>query len=432
MTSTDVWSCTGWSRALRASRAPYLVALVVGVTVSSYAQYLWQYVWTEMPLIKAQTPGIYVGAIGVLVTFIVWLFAPSRRCLGLQPRLFVGVLGTLWLIVMLLAVTHDDAFNHLVWLYPVVLLMLALKWPTAHEALQALVVLGWMLTAILVLTRLLELLGWIPMATVSAGMIAYERDNYWLPLAGWLGPEGRWPGPMGHNANTGNIAAYLIVFAVALKRRYATPTFVTVGVLTLLLTMSRGSFVAALVGLGVVLMLGDFPWTRRFTWRQRTVGVSIVGVLTFTGALLVTPNLTGRTDAYWPMFLDLWRASPWVGVGETGIEAGPEFIHDSNGHNIVIDMLARYGLAATIPLVVALAVALWLAIRSAARAAIIPLGVVTVFLVIGITEADIAWNAISIPWLFLVLATVLAVGVVDARPRVASGGPGSTEPAQGQ
>jgi O-antigen ligase len=362
-----------------------------------------------MPVIKAQTPGIYLEFLGAVISLLLWLFAPARRATGVLLNVFFTALALLWLVVMVLSMVHGDAYTHGVWTYPVIVGMLWLKLPTRDEALDGLVLSGWILASILFFTRVLELLGLIPMATVSADMTAFERENYWLPLSGWLGPEGRWPGPMGHNANTGNAAAYLIVLGVALKRRYAT-VFVLVGVFALLLAMSRGSMLAVAVGVAIVLLLGDYPWTRRFSRRSLITAVLLTCLTVFALAFVVSPNLTGRTTGYWPMFLDLWRSSPWTGVGISGVAAGPEFIRDSNGHNLIIDVLAKYGLISILPLAAVLITPVILSIRAAARMDVVPMGLVATFMVIGVTEADFPWTGPSLPWLLLVLASVMAAG----------------------
>ena len=400
---------TALSLRLRSSRRPYLYALVITIIGSAFAQYLWQYVWPSMPVIKAQTPGIYLEFLGAVISLLLWLFAPARRATGVLLNVFFTALALLWLVVMVLSMVHGDAYTHGVWTYPVIVGMLWLKLPTRDEALDGLVLSGWILASILFFTRVLELLGLIPMATVSADMTAFERENYWLPLSGWLGPEGRWPGPMGHNANTGNAAAYLIVLGVALKRRYAT-VFVLVGVFALLLAMSRGSMLAVAVGVAIVLLLGDYPWTRRFSRRSLITAVLLTCLTVFALAFVVSPNLTGRTTGYWPMFLDLWRSSPWTGVGISGVAAGPEFIRDSNGHNLIIDVLAKYGLISILPLAAVLITPVILSIRAAARMDVVPMGLVATFMVIGVTEADFPWTGPSLPWLLLVLASVMAAG----------------------
>jgi hypothetical protein len=351
---------------------------------------------------------------GVLVSLGLWIPAPKRRARGPWLAVLFSALAILWVFVMVLSMTHGDAYTHGVWTYPVILAMLWWKFPSREEGIGAIVLSAWLLATILVFTRLLELLRVIPMATVSEGMTRYEQQHYWLPLSGWLGPDGRWPGPMGHNANTGNMGAYLIVVGVALRRKYAL-VFVAVGVVTLLLTGSKGSMVAASVGVVVAVLLGDYAWTRRFSRTWLLVGTLIAGTLVFGLAFLSSPNLTGRTTGYWPDFLDLWRTSPVTGVGLTGIAQGPELIRDSNGHNLIIDVLAKYGLLTVVPLAASLAAGLGLTIRAALRFEVVPLSIMSTFLVIGITEADFSWAAPSTPWLFFMLATITAAGV--QRPR---------------
>jgi hypothetical protein len=397
---------------LRTSAKPFLFLSAATVVLSAFAQYIWQYVWTSMPLLKAQPPGVYVTLIGTGLSFAAWLIYQGTRDRNRLLTLMFGALVAAWGIHLALSIVHSDNFNHGVWAYILLILMLWFKTPRLEDFVAALVLVGWLISAILVATRLLELLGVIPMATVSARLVGFEKANYWLPLSGWLGPEGRWPGPFGHNAMTGNIAAYLIVLGVALRSRSGL-VFSVVGVTTLLLTSSRSSFVATAIGVTLVVLLGDYRWTRRFDRRVLVGGVLAVCALAVTAALWASPNLTGRTT-YWPAFIRLWETSPWIGVGVTGKEAGERLIAQTNGHNLAIDSLAKYGVLGLIPVLAVLIVVAYICLRAATRGYVLPLGIAATFFVIGLSESDYGWIVASIPWLLLVLAALAAVRYLES------------------
>jgi O-antigen ligase len=376
------------------------------IILANLAQYLWVNVWPSIPLIKAQSPGIYVLLFGMAAAVCLWILAPLNSTRSGPLAVFVGALLVTWLLIMAVSIIHVDRLDHSVWTYAPILIMLWFKMPSASDLTAVLVLAAWLLTGILIATRLLEMVGAIPMLYVAPELIAYEKSQYWLPLSGWLGPEGRWPGPMGHNAMTGNIGAYLLVIGVALRSRSGA-VFAAVGVLTLLLTSSRGSLVAAAIGVAVVVLLGSYRWNRRMDRRWLIAGALGVGVIALTTSVIASPNLTGR-GTYWAGFIELWQTSPWIGVGLTGKAAGDPAIAGTNAHNLVLDTLAKYGVISAIPLVVALAASAYLGIRAVARKFILPLGVIVTFLVIGLTESDIGWIGPSTPWLLLVLATFLA------------------------
>lgn len=404
----------------RSSSRPYLFTIAATIVLAGYSQYLWVNVWPSIPLIKAQPPGIYVALIGIAVAVIMWLLAPMHPARSRALTTFVGGLLLTWLLVLAISMVHGDNFGHSVWTYAPILIMLWLKSPAASDVTAGLVVTAWLLTGILVLTRVLEMVGAIPMLYVSPDLVQFEKENYWLPLSGWLGPEGRWPGPMGHNAMTGNIGAYLLVIGIALRSK-AGAVFAVVGVLTLLLTSSRGSLVGAAIGAAIVVLLGDYRWNRRFTRAWLIAGALGISLTAVVMAVIASPNLTGR-DTYWAAFIPLWRTSPWIGVGVSSSSTWDPAIDGTNAHNLMLDVLVKYGVISLIPLLVALAASVYLSIRAANRLLILPLGIVATFLVMGLAESDHGWLDPSVPWLLLVLATFLAaawprpVTVLEAEP----------------
>ena len=384
----------------------YLSALSFVIVFAGYSQYLWQYNYQGLPLLKAQPPGVSLLLIGVASVFIFWLFTPWNISADRWLKIVVSLMLLTWAFVLVTSVVHEDLFTHGVWTYAPILLMLLLKSPTQDQTRFAIMLIGWLLVFVLVLTRLLEITGVIDIAFISQGMIDYEQQHYWLPFAGWLGPEYRWPGPMGHNAMTGAMGVYLLVIGVAIRRKTGM-VFVIVGILTLLLTSSRVSFVAAAIGLGIVLLLGVKPMSRKVSWRVRGLTVGVIAAVAASFALIVSPNLTGRTS-YWPAFIDLWMESPWIGVGKSGRALGDPTISDTNAHNIFLDTLALYGIVPLLTMTAALLLLVLMSVRAAKLGQVLPLAIVTVFLVVGLTQADHGWIEPSEPWWLLVLAAFMS------------------------
>jgi len=389
----------------------YLGALSFTIIFAAYAQYLWQYNFQDLPLLKDQPPGISVQLIGFLSAVILWIFAPWNVNMSKRLLSFVSLLIMTWLVVLLTSILHGDIFPHSVWTYAPILILLVLKSPSLDQCRFAFVFTGWLLVVILTATRLFEMLGIIDIAPIGEFLVDYEPQHYWLPLSGSLGPEYWWPGPMGHNAMTGVMGAYLVVMGASL-RKFSGLVFVVVGGLTLLLTSSRVSFVAAVIGLAIVLLLGNNGLSIKVQWQIRALIVGVIAIIAALAALIASPNLTGRTS-YWPAFYDLWLESPWIGVGNSGKVLADPLISQTNAHNIFLDVLTMYGVIPLLTMSAALLLVFLASAKAARSNRILPLAVVTVFLVVGLTQSDHGWIVPSEPWWLLVLAAFMASQVVN-------------------
>lgn len=404
--------------ALRGSARPYLITIVLALVVGGYVEYLRHYLGVGIPLVFGQAPDIYLTAAGVALAAAMWLLYRGNRTR--QPLLvaFLALLVLTWLVNWALSRVHGDAFTYAVLLYVPVVLALWWKTPSREDLVAAFSWLGWSLVVVLVGTRVLEMLGVLPTIDVGEDILGFEVSNYWLPLSGTLGPDlGRWHGPFGHAGRTGAAAAFLLVLAFGLRGR-SRWVFGTVAVLVLLLTASRGSMIAAAAGVLAILLFGDNALTRRVPRRWLLIGLGGVAVVGLAGVLLRNPNLTGRTT-YWSVALDVWSTSPVIGVGNSGMQSSELAMAGTNAHNVVFDAMVKFGLVGTALVVAILALAVILAIRAVPAAVALPLGVVTTYLVIGMSEADTEWMRMTLPWLWLVLATVLAGRVVEERSRSA-------------
>jgi hypothetical protein len=409
--------------ALRTSARPYLCALVLAVVLGEFVQYLWKYVWPTIPVLFGQAPEVYVTAFGTAIAGFLWLLYRGRPTRQRWLVAFLALLVAMWFVSWLFSRLHGDAVTYAVILYPAAVIGLLWKTPSAADVLASLRFLGWLLVVILVGTRTLEMAGLIPMVDVGPDILGYEVANYWLPLSGSIGPEGRWPGPMGHNAMTGNAAAMLVVLAVGMRGR-SRWVFGAVGVLVLLMTASRGSTIGAAAGVLALVLFGDNALTRRVPRRWLLVGLGGLAALALAAVLVRNPNLTGRTT-YWTIAIDVWRTSPITGVGQSGITNSDLYIAGNNAHNLLIDALVKYGLVGFALVAGILVAAIVLAFRAARQSLVLPLGITAAYVVIGMAEADQQWILMSLPWLWLALSTVLAGQWLDGRsaqaPALSSG-----------
>ena len=393
--------------ALRNSARPYLFAVIAAVVFSKFLQYLWQYVFPEIPLIYGQAPGIYVKAILIVLAALLWLTYRGHRVRDPWLTAFLAILVFGWLTLMPIALMHNDGTTYDMFLYVPVLIAFWLKPPSALDLTAAFIFLGWLVVSVLVATRAAEILELIPMVDVGPEILTFEIENYWLPLAGMIGPEGRWPGPMGHNAMTGNAAAMLVILAVAVRSK-SRWIFGIVGTLALLMTASRGSQLGALVGIAVVLVLGTNPLTRRVSRKVLLSALAGVIISLFAAAIIHNPSLTGRTG-YWSLALDAWQSSPLIGVGLSGFGGNSELaIAGTNAHNLIFDAIVKYGLAGAAFITAILACSAWITYRSTRIQIILPLGIFAAYLTIGLAESDQGWLGISLQWLWLTLAVLLA------------------------
>jgi hypothetical protein len=396
----------GWKKGI-AAQIPYPAVLAVGFAFAVYGQYTWQYFTPSLPTVRTHSPGVWIAGLAFVIAGLIWLLAPWRRPQGRWIEAFLAVTLAGWLVRVGLAAFHGDAFDLTVWLYPLLVIMLWTKFPDVGALRSSLLGLGWAGSLLLVWTRVSEISGVVPMAPVAPDLVDFEIRNYWLPLSGFLGPEGRWPGPMGGTAFTGALGALLLVLAIALKCK-SSWVFGSIGFLALLLTSSRGAIAGAGVGIAVAVLFGQSRLVGNWSFRKRGA-VAFVGALAVM-ALVVQRNftLTGRTS-FWFDFLELWRDSPIFGVGQSGYLDGPESTAVSGtAHSFYIDELARNGLLGFVFLVLGFAIAFLLAVNAARVKASGPLALILTLFVIGLVNTPFGWLSPSFLWLYYFLGVLWA------------------------
>ena len=382
---------------------PYLSFMFLGMLAAAFAGYL-----TEgRPVFKAQSAGIVIVLVTFGVTLAFWLALRVRAHVSGTARLFLLGMGALWVVHMGMAIFHHDLFNHTVWTFIPFLALVWLKPPNAREGWAALWALAWGVAVVLVLTRSLEIFGVLEVKSVPESITEFEQARYWLPFSGHLGLEGRWPGPFGHNADTGMMGALIAIVAIVNWRR-TSPILIAVGALTLLLTGGRGPQGAIVVSLAILLI---FSRRGRLAmvplWARVTAAIAmtfaVIAALVGTGA-----GLTGR-DVIWSEFLPLWRESPWLGIGTTGISENLNLTRGfTHAHNMLLDELVRYGLLTTLLLVAVLLVGAVLPIRAAARGYPGPLAILCAYGVLTVTEVRNNWQQPSILVLLVITCVLIA------------------------
>lgn len=385
------------------SAAPYVSVLAVGVVLARFMQYL----WPHSVLFKGQAPAIFLNFAVFAVAGVLWLRLRNRQRAKGPLAWFLIAMSVAWVTHMFLTILHGDLFNHTAWLYAPILLMLFLKPPSAKEGWVALSSFAWALSLVLVLSRLLEIAGIMPIMYVEQWIIDLEKSSYWLPFSGYLGLDGRWPGPFGHNGHTAMMGALLVVIAVA-RLSKSSPVFFIVGVLTLLLTGGRASVGAAVVGIVVVVVftrsgtMGKLP-----TWARISGGLAFVAIAAI--AMFAGDAGSSGRQAIWPAFFDLWKTSIWTGVGTSGISvSGGLTERYGHAHNLYLDELTRYGLLSFICIFTALGIGLFIVIRSAMRGLPGPLAIVAAYVVMCLTEPRNDWIHPSVTGFLVILSVVIA------------------------
>ena len=384
------------------SSALFLVAAAIGVVVARYVQYL----WPTQAVLKGQPASIVVTYIFALLVIGLWIFSKSNRCTNRAATLFLGSIGLSWFVHLLLAYWHGDNFNHTAWLVLPFLTLLWFKWPTQKDVVIALRAFGWTVAIVLITMRVLEIIGVTEVLYTSPRLIGFEEKNYWLPLANVSGIDGRWPGPYGHNGDTGAMAALLIIVGAGL-RRWSGTAFITVGVITLLLTSTRVANVAAVSGIAILFLCTDSRFTRKVSLVWRTaIGFSGVALVLIV-MLSQSTSLTGRTTI-WPAFIDAWLDSPLTGAGTTGF-ANTEGLTQVyfHAHNLFLDDLTRNGVIGLAFQSLVLVIAVTVTVKAAKRKVALPLALLVGFITIGMTQVPNDWIHPSVFSFLVFLGAIL-------------------------
>lgn len=421
----DASATTGYARSsavfswLRTSQVPYVALLMTSLMVAAWANYLADRLGPSTFTVKDQAPGIFIPILAFPLVLVLWLL--YRRSTPRDPwvTVFLVLLILAWLAHIWIALIHGDQLAHTVWIYVPLLIMLSIKPPGPGSALSVAQWFAWCAVVILIVTRVLEMLGVVPVFQLDQEIIDWERENYWIPLSDVLGIDGRWPGPFGFNSKTGFIGALLVIIALV-KWRARNAIVLVVGVVTLLVTASRGSFLAAACGLAVLATFTRVGILGRIPVAVRAVVAAVVALGVGYAVLASPTGLTGRGSWIWPAFTNLWGTSPWIGVGQVGILADPEAGVPMEAHNLYLQELTRFGVIGLVLQYAPMVIGLVLALLAAFRGRTWPLAILVTFAVASITEVFMdGWLLPSTYILLLILAVTATRGREQSEEREA-------------
>ena len=390
MTTTSLEPTTGnrllnW---LRESSLPYVGSLVIITMLAGWSNYLSPLLVPEGLALKGQSLAVVIPIVGFPIPLVLWLVYRGTRTGSRWLVAFLVGLAVSWVLHMVLLRIHGDQNNHLVWLFIPILFMLLWKTPTSQQAWQAILVFAWSAVVILVVTRALEVAGVLPFFHIEQWIIDFEKERYWLPLSGYLGLEGRWPGPFGFKSKTGFISTLLVLIGLARWRTSSSIVFIIVGGLGILLTGGRGAALALAAGLFILLVFAARGPISRIPMAIRA-GIGALAVIGFGLTFFRSPLATsGRfgDGGIWDGFINLWRTSPWIGVGQTGILADPKAGISMEAHSLYLQELTRSGVLGFTFQFVVIALGLGIVSVAAYRGLAWPLALLAAYYVASLTE----------------------------------------------
>ena len=398
----------------------YLAVLLVGVVLTLLVLQLLPD-WRIGPV-----PGVALVVVAYLALAVVaWAREPrTPRPEGLLAWFLLAYLLQ-WIVLMSLLAVRQEEVSVTALVTPVLVLMVWFRLPTRAAATRAADVLAVAIVAAVAVALLAEMLGLVGSwyGASGADLAASERGNYWVPLAGPLGLDGRWAGPFVHPNLAGPVGAFLVVFGMT-RPRWRRPLFVAVGALVLVLASSRTSLVSVAAGLLVLLAAWWFPRPGALPRWLRTVVVSLPAVVFALALVIVNPGMTGRTSV-WPVMADLWRDAPLLGIGDAGFEAAvasgrlPAWAH--HAHNVLFDAGVRTGVIGLALALAVLVLALVITVGAAARGHGVGLALVVVLLVGGLADTILHWRFVTVPAAVLILAVLMSAR--PASPSVAPAAP---------
>jgi O-antigen ligase len=394
----------------RSRSGNYLIVLSIGIVLSQFSSYI----WFEKSVFKGQAPNILVTFAFFAIALILWFTeGPVHRTRGMLLWC-LSALAAAWVVHFWLFQYFGDAYNYTSFLYLPMLAMLALKPPTVGAARAAVIASASTATAILIITFTLERLGIWSVKAQAAYVVSFDESNYFLPFNSLLGIDGRWPGPFGHGNDTAMIGALLIVIALAFWSK-ASWLFLLTGAITLIITSGRASIGAAAAGIVVFGMFSDRGPISRVPPAWRWVGGTVLLAVGALGLFVGKLGLTGRQDI-WPAFIDLWKTSPLLGVGGSGIATSEGLTQQfGHAHSLYLDELARYGLTGFAVQFTALAIGVVICVKAAGRGAAGPIAVLVTYFVAGITDPRNSWISPSVIGFIVILMFVTASAELDSK-----------------
>ena len=391
-------SATATLAHLRGSAAPYLSLLSLSTVISVFVHYL----VPLTPTIKGQTLGVVSHFILFGIAFVLWLVYQPRSRGGRLLGLFLGLAALQWVTIMTLGRIDQALFNYTALLYLPVLGMIWWKPPRFPDARFAIDAVAWALITMSIASQILDVAGLKAMN--------HEFVLRWPIMTELFGVITRWEGPFGNVNYAGPIGAFLLVYGLC-RTSWNRLAFVAAGVVILIASEARTSFVATAVGVGVIFVFSPRIGRVRIpAWlRIGSVGLALLALV----IVLVGPDsdLNSRTPL-WSTYFTLWQTSPLDGVGESGIAQNinvgliPGWA--SHAHSVYLDSLVRYGVIGLLTVLLTLTAGMWICVKAARVGSPVGAALLSTFIVGGLTETIIDWRYLSIQGISMVAAVVLA------------------------
>ena len=397
---------------IQTSGIPYLLIIGVGALLARWAPYI-----RDDFTFKGQPPYVLISYVFFGISLIAFfLFKPQNRA-GKNLRLLIATVALYWIAqFILIGLYHGDNRNYTSFLVPLLLIMMWFKPPSSQDTWSVMVLLGMLLLIILTVTYILEVTSLTNPMPTPGFLNDWESGQYWLPLDGFLGLDGRWVGPFGHNTRTAMAATFVTVIGFSRLTSFSW-ALIPGGVFFILVSGVRAGFLSTLAALAVLILFSNIGLVRKIPlWTK--IALLFVGVA--GGALLLLRSgagLTGR-DTIWRAFLDLFPQEPLIGVGQTGINAGGEItLRFVDAHNLLLDPLIRYGIVGLSIFLIILSVMFYQSLRATSLRSAGSLAILTAYVVASMTDIQNDWIHLSYQLVFVLFAAIAAASAIDEHQR---------------
>lgn len=377
--------------------------LTVPVTI------LLQDVFPFSPIIKGQGLSIVVPWAIAAIAVIFWIKQPRIRRRFTVGRVAIVILLAAWVWITTLDRIDNQGFNYNTYLIPMLMLMLIIKPLTFVQVKNAASVLA-------ASTLMMIFIAEIVAALSSSREISFNLGLRFFGVTGLMIGDGRWEGPFGNPNYAGPVMAFLVVYSLTLKG-VGRWILVVPSLILLLISGSRSGLLGLLAGLACYFIFSNKPSLEFVSVPKRLILVSFFAVSLALLSFYLDPTLNFRTPV-WPLYVDYWLSNPVTGVGTQKIQfmidesgADPVSVH---AHNLLLDLLGRYGSIAALLVLGTLGLGIFAGYRTAKCGSTVGLALVVSFSAIGLSEVHGSWGYLSEPLAWLTLG-ILFSDAYDSR-----------------
>lgn len=297
-----------------------------------------QVIWKGQNLSVLST--LFLGGVAVVL----WVFYSHSTLKWDWPVVFIGILVfSLWLLQLIRSASESTTFNHTTYLVPVFLFLVLYRQFSHRDVALAGLVLGYSIVFISTISLIFGGLGMME----DGFQVSDSGESRLGPLTALFGIETRWGGPFGSVNYATPIGGLLLFIGLIQAKRAHKVTFISAGVIILLLGQARTTYVAVLIALLCLVAVTGPGFLKRGWARLSLIVISLLGICGYIA--LFDRTLNGRVPI-WEAFGQLWLTDPYIGVGLRGVqefvaveaETSLSFVHD-HAHSVFLDGLVRYG-----------------------------------------------------------------------------------------